>query len=312
MDMTCVFKGHFAAAVKALRLLVLVCAGLFWLATGNAAEVRWKGDFEAGLPSIAGTSGADFSKKLYDEGTNAEADVESLAGMGICGNPREGLFSGRTSVLEGGSGVRVRAEIKSHLPGTYKFDWDGPEYWIGISFCLAEWPKGSDAHTFLQLHSPNEESGSNCDFEGNALTIGVVNDTANIRVLDNPSGISEGGAAQANNKIVYTYNLRDTLGQWQDFVFRFHLNTKGNGYYTAWHNGRQVASESGLVNVNWKDSCGNVIAKSYHNGLHLGIYGGPNNAGPKTLYLDSAKIAEGSNGYDLVAPGGGSQVPRPN
>ncbi len=290
--------------------MALVCASFFLQNTAIAAQLVWTGDFEQGMASISGTSEADFRKKLYDEGINASADVQTTGGMSICGTPRDGLFAGRNRVLEGGSGVRVRAEILSHTPGAFKFDWDGPEYWVGISFCLAQWPQGSDAHTFFQIHAPNEPAGSTCDFAGNALAIDVAGDTGMISVIDNPSGISEGGGSNSNSKVVYTYNLRNTMGRWQDFVFRFHLSTKGTGYYTAWHNGQQVASESGLVNVNWKDSCGQVISSTNSSGLHVGIYGGPNNAGPKTIYIDSAKIAEGSNGYDLVAPGGAVQ-PRP-
>lgn len=295
-------------------LFVLVASACICALTTTrvlAAELVWSGDFEEGNSSIDGTSDADYDLKLLNPGTDSDADVRSTGGMGICGAPREGAFAGRTRILDGGSGEKVRAEIMTHMPGRFKFDWDGPEYWVGVSLCIAEWPPGSDVHTFFQIHAPNEAKTSNCDFAGNALTIDSARDTANIRVIDNPSGISEGSGANSNNKNVYSFNIRDTLGQWQDFVFRFHLSTTGNGYYTVWHNGTQVASESGLVNVNWKDSCGNVITKTAHNGLHLGMYGGPNSAGPKTIFIDSAKIAEGSGGYSVVAPNA-AQASRPN
>jgi Polysaccharide lyase len=298
-------KGLPAAAAR------VVVAGMLLLALNSAyaADMIWAGDFEEGPPSIDGTNDADFAKKLYYEGTQAAADVRTTDGMGICDRPREGAFSGRTRILAGGSGEKVRAEIKANNPGVIQFDWDGPEYWIGISLCLAEWPSGSDVHTFLQVHAPNEASGG-CDFAGNALSIAPAKDTGEIRVIDNPRGVSAGTGAFSNTKAVYSYNLRNTMGQWQDFVFRFRLSTKGDGYYTVWHNGTQVASETGLVNVNWKDSCGGIIAKSYSNGPHLGMYGGPNDAGPKALYIDSVRVAQGTDGYDLVAPRG-SQDSRP-
>jgi hypothetical protein len=283
-----------------------------WQVSASAAQLVWSGNFEEGASSIDGSSDADFNKKLYDEGTHALADVKGSGGMGACGAPREGKFSGRTVVLKEGADSRVRAEIKTHLPGVFHFDWDGPEYWVGISLCMSEWPPGSDMHTLMQIHAPNEPSGDPCDFAGNALTISTAGDTGQIRVLDNPSGISEGSGANSNNKIVYKYDIRNTLGEWQDFVFQVKLSTKGSGYYTAWHNDKQVASETGLVNVNWKDSCGRVIEKSYSNGLHIGLYGGPNGAGQKVMYIDSAAIAEGTNGYDLVAPSGAAiVVPKP-
>jgi hypothetical protein len=277
--MTNVTKRLLASAPRTAAPIAV--AGMLCLALNSAyaAQLIWSGDFEEGAASIDGSKTADFSKKLYSEGTDAAADVQSNGGMGICGSPREGTYSGRTRILDHGSGVQVRAELKAHNPGVIQFNWDGPEYWIGYSMCLAQWPSGSDVHTFLQVHAPNESSGSSCDFAGNALTIGASNDTGNISIIDNPSGVSSGNGAFANSKTVYSFNLRDTMGKWQDFVFRFHLSTKGDGYYTAWHNGKQVASGSGLVNVNWKDSCGSAIAKRYSNGPHMGMYGGPNNAG---------------------------------
>src|SRR6185503_41621 len=124
-------------------------------------------------------------------------------------------------------------------------------------------------------------SGSQCDFAGNALTIATDYDTGFIAVIDAPDGKSSGHGAFSRTKKVYTFDWRDTMGKWQDFVFKIKLSTKGAGYFTVWHNGRQVASGSGLVNVNWKDSCGNTIDKKYSNGPHVGFYGGPNKAGPK-------------------------------
>jgi hypothetical protein len=309
--MTTVRKRFFAAVPSAYALAVMAALVSQVATPVHAAQMVWAGDFEEGAASIDGSRDADFAKKLYAEGTDAAADVQTASGMGICGTPREGNDAGRTRILDGGSGVQVRAEIKANTPGVIQFAWDGPEYWIGVSLCLAQWPSGSDVHTFLQIHAPNEVSGSQCDFAGNALSISVANDTGNIRVIDNPSGVSAGTGAFSNGKSVYAYNLRSTMGQWQDFVFKFRLSTKGDGYYTVWHNGKQVASESGLVNVNWKDSCGNAIAKKYSNGPHLGMYGGPNTAGPKTLYIDAVRVATGADGYALVAPGGSTEA-RPN
>ncbi len=286
-----------------VSLVALATFGLSFSQQSQSAELIWAGDFEEGNSSINGANTSDFKKKIEREGQMADVDVRQNGEMGICTAAREGQFAGRARILQGGSGTKVRGEIKTHLPGVFKFDWDGPEYWVGISLCLAEYPNGSDVHTFLQIHAPNEPDGSNCDFAGNALTIAPAKDNGQIRFIDNPSGRSDGTGARSNSKSVYSYNLRNTLGEWQDFVFRFRLSTRGDGYYTVWHNGNQVATETGLVNVNWKDSCNRPIPTTHSNGLHLGIYGGPNTAGPKTLFIDSVKIAEGTNGFDLVTPG---------
>jgi hypothetical protein len=274
------------------------------LPSANAAQLIWAGDFEEGASSINGSKTADFAKKVEADGIEADADVRTGSGMDICTRPRAGSYAGRSRVLSGGAGEQVRAELKANAPGVIPFKWDGPEYWLAVSLCLADWPAGSDVNTLYQIHAPNEASGSRCDFAGNALTIGVENDTAFISIINNPDGISNGSGAFSNTRKVHSFNFRNTLGKWQDFVFKIKLSTKGTGYYTAWHNGNQVASGSGLVNVNWKDSCGNPIDKKYSNGPHVGFYGGPNNAGPKTIYIDSLKVAEGTSGFDLVSPGG--------
>jgi len=285
---------------------------LLTLHPANAAQLVWGGDFEEGASSINGSKTADFAKKVEQAGIEADADVQSASGMGGCTRPRAGNYAGRSRVLSGGAGEQVRAELKANAPGVVQFQWDGPEYWLAVSLCLADWPSGSDVGTVYQIHAPNEASGSRCDFAGNALTIGVSKDTGYISIIDNPSGISKGSGAFSNTKNVYSFNFRNTLGKWQDFVFKIKLSTKGVGYYTAWHNGTQVASGSGLVNVNWKDSCGNPIAKKYSNGPHVGFYGGPNSAGPKTLYIDSVSVAEGTSGFDLVSSGAAAASAVPN
>jgi hypothetical protein len=252
--------------------VLTVVSLLLTLPSANAAQLVWGGDFEEGASSINGSRTADFAKKVEQAGIEADVDVQSASGMGACTRPRAGSYAGRSRILSGGAGEQVRAEIKANAPGVLKFQWDGPEYWLAVSLCLADWPSGSDVGTVYQIHAPNELSGSRCDFAGNALTIGVSKDT----------------------------------------VFKIKLSTKGAGYYTAWHNGTQVASGSGLVNVNWKDSCGNPIDKKYSNGPHIGFYGGANYAGPKTIYIDSVKVAEGTSGFDLVSAGAAAASAVPN
>ena len=285
---------------------------LLTLHSANAAQLMWDGDFEEGASSINGSNSADFSKKVESAGVEAAVDVQAASGMGNCTRPRAGSYAGRSRILSGGYNEQVRAELKANDPGVIQFKWDGPEYWLAVSLCLADWPSGSDINTLYQIHAPNEPSGSHCDFAGNALTIGLEYDTAFISVINNPDGRSNGDGAFSNTKKVYSFNARNTMGKWQDFVFKIKLSTKGDGYYTAWHNGTQVASGSGLVNVNWKDSCGNPIDKKSSNGPHVGFYGGENYAGPKTIYIDSLRVAEGTSGFDLVSAGAATANGVPN
>ena len=301
-------RGTALAQASVLTIVSL----LLTLHSAHAAQLLWVGDFEEGASSISGAKTADFKKKVENDGNWAAADVRTASGMANCTRARAGSYAGRSRILSGGAGKQVRAELKANAPGVVQFKWDGPEYWLAVSLCLADWPSGSNVNTLYQIHAPNEPSGSHCDFAGNAITIGVTTDTAFVSVIDNPGGVSRGGGAFSNTKKVYSFNFRNTLGKWQDFVFKTKLSTKGNGYYTVWHNGSQVASGSGLVNVNWKDSCGNPIAKKYSNGPHVGFYGGPNSAGPKTIYIDSVRVAEGTDGFNLVSSGAATASTVPN
>ena len=90
----------------------------------------------------------------------------------------------------------------------------------------------------------------------------------------------------------------------------FRLSTRGTGYYHIWKNGELIYSRTGMTNVNYLDSCGQPIPseKTHHNGAHIGIYA-PGNAAFRRIYYDEVRVAQGADGYELVAPGGTAEVP---
>ena len=63
-------------------------------------------------------------------------------------------------------------------------------------------------------------------------------------------------------------------------------------------------AKTNLTNVNHRDSCGNEIPseKREHNGVHVGVYA-PGTPGYRRIFYDEVRVAVGSDGYDLVAPG---------
>lgn len=284
------------ARVSAMLLILVVMHQGLSASAAHSAELIWVGDFETG----------DFSQyrdKLYGGRKYATKRL-------VTSPVRAGKHAVELTVLDVERDGNPRAELVSRLPGyggSIRFQWDGPEYWIGFSFLFKEWE--SSAYTFFQLHAPNEAKGEACDYAGNTFSVwgsgaasnDGVSDRIVVRVIEN-GGVSRGKGAGSNNKVVHSYPF--PIGQWQDYVVNFRLSTRGEGFYKIWKDGKAIYSKSGLTNVNYRDSCGNLIpeAKQEHNGTHIGIYA-PKTKGFRRIFFDEVKVAVGSDGYTLVAPG---------
>ncbi len=278
------------------KTILLVFIGLLFSGISFSAELVWIGDFET----------ADFSQ--YKDKLSGEGERSSKK---LVTNPvRSGQYAVELTTLGIGSDSVERAELQTILEnggGLIKFEWDGPEYWIGFSFLFTEWD--ANAHTFFQIHAPNQPKGDPCDYAGNAFSIwgdgedsnNGIADTIAVRVIEN-GGTSSGKGAASGNKVIHSYPF--ALNQWQDYVVNFRLSTRGQGYYHIWKNGKQIYSKSGITNVNYIDSCGKLIpeSKTHHNGVHIGVYA-PGNPAFRRIYYDEVRVAQGSNGYNLVAPG---------
>ena len=291
-------KGKFKSAARALFALTL--STVVGTSTANAAKLIWVGDFETG----------DFSQyadKLEAEGTESAKRI-------VTSPVRNGKYATELTIHNVPSNDTYRAELKTQLEGNggrIKFLWDGPEYWLGFSFLINE-PMVHN-HTYFQIHAPNEAPGSECDYAGNTFSVWADNEDSNsisrdvaVRVIEN-GGISDGKGAGSNNELIHEYEL--PLGEWQDYVVHFKLSTTGDGFYKVWKDGQVIYDKSGLTNVNYRDSCGNLIPadKREHNGVHIGLYAPPV-MGARQIYYDEVRVAEGagSDGYDLVAPDQGS------
>lgn len=279
-----------------MALAVIVLQSVTMAATAHAAELVWVGDFETG----------DFSQykdKLY--GGSAYA-TKKLVTWPV----RAGKYATELTILDVQNDNTHRAELVSAVAGSggsVSFEWDGPEYWIGFSFLFKEWE--SSAYTFFQLHAPNEPKGDACDFAGNTFSVwgsgsdtnGGVSDKIVVRVIED-GGISKGKGAGSNNTAVHSYPF--PIGEWQDYVVNFKLSTKGQGFYKIWKDGQVIYTQSGLTNVNHLDSCGNAIPENQrkHNGAHIGVYA-PKIRGFRRIFYDEVRVATGSDGYAIVAPG---------
>jgi hypothetical protein len=268
--------------------------------SGGAAKLLWTGDFESGDFS-------QFKDHLYESGRRTTKRI-------VKSPTRAGKFATELTILDvDANHDKSRAELMTVMPdggGRMQFEWDGPEYWVGFSFLFKE-PIASTS-TFFQIHAPNEPKGDPCDFAGNTFTVGGEGAASNggvtknvvVRVIEK-GGVSAGKGSGSNNTVVYKYPF--PLNEWQDYVVNFRLSTRGEGFYKVWKNGKAIYSKSGITNVNYRDSCGNLIPedKRKHNGAHIGVYGSSVN-GFRRVYYDEVRVAQGADGYDLVSPAGAS------
>src|SRR5690606_20806604 len=144
-------------AVKVLFLVALAVHPGMFASSAYSAELIWVGDFETG----------DFSQyrdKLYGGSKYATKKL-------VTSPVRAGKYAAELTTLDVERNGNPRAELLSKLPGyggSIRFEWDGPEYWIGFSFLFKEWE--SSAYTFFQIHAPNEPKGDPCDFAGNTFS----------------------------------------------------------------------------------------------------------------------------------------------
>jgi hypothetical protein len=275
---------------------VVAMVGLASATFAGTAELIWTGDFETGDLS-------QYKAHFYEEGIRATRKL-------VRSPVRAGDYAVELTILDVESNrSRSRAELISQMPdrkGRLRFAWDGPEYWIGFSFLFKE--ATASTSTYFQVHAPNEPKGDPCDFSGNTFTVGGEGARSNdgltrhiiVRVIED-GGISSGKGSGSNNRIVHKYPF--PLDEWQDYVVNFRLSTRGEGFYRVWKNGRAIYGRFGLTNVNYRDSCGNLIPENQrkHNGVHIGIYGS-GVRGFRRIYYDEVRVARGSNGYDLVSP----------
>jgi len=278
----------------------LVCISFLSIAAiqpAQSAELIWVGDFETGDYS-------QYKPKMLGEGFRSNRNI-------VTSQVRGGKYATELIIenVEYEGSVKERAELLSRVDvgGAILFHWDGPEYWVGLSFFFQEW--NADAWTFFQIHAPDTPIGSSCLRAGNAISlIGTgaadkfgVDDTISLDVLDH-GGISEGNGSGSNNTRVASHPLQ--IGVWHDYVMNFKLSTKGDGYFKVWKNGEVIYSRTGLTNVNQFDSCGEpILDYPRHNGVHVGLYT-DDSPQYRRIFYDEVRVAEGPDGYSSVAPGG--------
>lgn len=190
------------------------------------------------------------------------------------------IMKGREGCVESDGVKRHRALLRHGFDSKLKFKPKTP-YWFGFSlFVPNNYPTGgTDAIIAFGLMSsfPGETAafirGGKLDFL-RRWNDGQLNEVREARVP------------------IQT-------GKWMDVVMNLKRSWQSDGVLRVWVNGELIVNTTGINATNY------AARGSGDPYFRTGIYwGNKTRDATYTLYYDSIKIAEGTDGYDLVAPSG--------
>jgi len=253
------------------------------------------------IASLLALPGVAHAQLQLDEGFESG----SLGGWSSSGNATASIVS--SPVRAGTHAVRTplgptdvdpkRTEITAGNAGKLLYD---QEYWIGFSVYLKRWdaPLPSWA-TLFQFHAvPGNEDWSNCVAGRNPFTVTNMAGQIGVSVIKQsytgPPPVP--GGAIAN--IVWQAPMQ--LNQWYDWVVRLKPSLTA-GVLEVWLNDVKLYSQTG-ANVDAIDDCG--VAQEPWTYLKIGVYKENTNTATEDVYFDEVRIYKGTQGYNVVRPGG--------
>ena len=185
-----------------------------------------------------------------------------------------------------------RTEITAGTGGQLLYD---QEYWIGFSVNVTRWdaPLPSWA-TLFQFHAVPGNEDWTCCAGRNPFTVTASGGRLGVAVIT--TGFS--GSCGAIADTVWSDTLQ--LSRWYDWVVRLKPSLTA-GIVEVWLDGTKLYSRTGS-NVDPVDVCG--VAQEPWVYLKIGIYKEYTNTAVEDAYFDEVRIYKGTQGYDLVRPGG--------
>jgi len=259
----------------------LVILAVFSLASfltpqpAHAATLLFNGNFESGTISGWACSG------------NCPTVVTSPT--------RAGKFSVRSFLDANTSKVSYRTELVNRAVSDFSF---GKEYWVGLSFYLPpDWSdkyiSGYDQGMLWQFH----DRGFNDPSWRGGLPL----------VLNHFGGkfIIQRRGHPSSKKF---WEAPYVKGKWVDWVINVKWSKGSDGFINIWRDGQQIVSDRG---ANYYPEHGNPPY------FKMGLYqwgwdeGVPLGTTQRTVYHDEVRVAQGSNGYSLVAPSGSPPIGGP-
>jgi len=266
--------------------------------TSGTAKLMYKNDFDTGWGDVLFTGfcpkrNDSYTTLFMAQGDTIPAGHEQF--VRTTAQARSGTYSARVALdpkyacYDEIDRFKIRSEIymAKSWGSAYKFV-DDVDHWYGFSIMIdANSALGNPPYTIMTQIRPGA---------------GISN------ALKNTGGSWEYGFEGVSGG--YSTGLLGAIekGKWTDFVFHLRPSQTKNGVVEIWINGVKKYSKTGLDYTSTNINGETAIA---HSGVYYGNYGtnyptyGDKNL-PFLAYIDSVRIAQGSNGYALVDPSKGA------
>ena len=229
----------------------------------------------------------------FESGTLSGYQVHAIGGtVGVAQSPvATGNYSGKFDLQFGSvEADNYRSEVQ--IEGTKNYFTFGKEYWFSFNYIFTDWVKDSSPEFApFQIHARPSSWDDAC-------RMGSAYDVAPFFMMtqnDQAKFVTYGGIIRWTAPVI--------KNQWQTITVRFKPSTSSTGYIEAWHNGNKILSVNG-ANQPVNDGCGGLVRDPYWN---MGLYkwdwrtGRPaTQSSRRTFYIDDLKVAEGTDGYNLV------------
>lgn len=247
----------------------------------DAASLLYSNDFEKGLGNVSfqWKCRSDQFKVVSSPARTGKHSIRiNQPGNKVChdGNNSSSRVKHRSFVVLGSRNLRFKQE---------------QTYWVGFS-------------VYLPSNFPTKNKGVSLW----SVTNGKPQGEAKIMLRSNWEFYAQSNPANGSRKSTQIAKVPPKKGAWTDIVLEIRRSLKGKGVYRAWVNGKKVGE--------FKGNLGGGYEQLGKKGPYprVGMYWGEKTRRHNyTLYIDSVKIAEGANGYDLVATSrsGSVKPPRP-
>jgi len=190
-----------------------------------------------------------------------------------------------------------RTEITAGTNGELQYD---QEYWIGFSFNVTRWDTPFPTWaTLFQFHAVPGNENWDCCAGRNPFTVTVMNGQLGAAVIESAFSGNCGAIADS----VWSDSLE--LSRWYDWVVRLKPSLT-DGIIEVWLDGELLYSATG-GNVDPVDVC--AVDQEPWTYLKIGVYKEYTNTATEDVYFDEVRIYKGTDGYDIVQPGGAEPGP---
>jgi hypothetical protein len=254
--------------------LLLGCVG-----PSIGAEVIYSADFEGGSLTPLTTSG------------NAPSVQTTIT--------RGGKYGMKSYLHRSTSTPSYRTEV---TVGTQNCAVIGQEYWYGFSVHLPE-PYAPDdlEETVAQWHQIKDDADTT---HNPPIALSIKNGQWLLKIR---WAATQPTLAASVQGVQIPLGPHST-GEWTDWVFRIKWAYDGSGVLQVWKNGAVVATRNGGNTYN------DVRGPWFKMGIYKSLWNAErfNVNSPvtdRTLYHDELRIARGTDGYQLVAPGSKPTAP---